>query len=253
MNPTFSESGTRETPDAAYPASTNAFRKYFRERESEMKQALTRTNWEQMRDLPGVTNLVVYQGAKQSRIGSMMNLRLMQGSFASDGRRLLARAVETEALRRVIVTAIALERRFLQHSNYPSMLAELVPNYLSAVPVDFMDGRELRYRLGSDGRFILYSVGLDGSDNGGQHVTAASLAGDDWRYGRGMEVMRPPANTDLVWPLPAMQEDVDRYEKIVADKQSEFEAMQSRADESSPAIDPEMERAFRERYGSPKK
>ena len=140
---------------------------YFRERESEMKQALTWTNWVQMRGLPGVTNLIVFQGAKQSRIGVMMNLKQMGLGFVSQGRRFLSRAAETEALRRVIVTAIALERYFLQHSNYPPVLVELVPKYLSTVPVDFIDGRELHYRLGNDGRFILYSIGLDGFDNGG--------------------------------------------------------------------------------------
>ena len=100
-----------------------------------------------------------------------MNLKQLGLARASEGRSFLARAAEAESLRRLIVTGIALERYFLQHSNYPPALAELVPKYLSTAPVDFIDGQELRYRLGKDGRFILYSIGLDGFDNGGQLAT----------------------------------------------------------------------------------
>ncbi len=225
---------------------------YFRERELEIRQALTCTNWQQMRALPGVTNLVVFQGAKQSRIGAMMNLRLMQGSFASEGRRLLARAAETEALRRVMVTTLALEQYFLQHSNYPASLDELVPKYLASMPVDFMDGRELRYRLSLDGRCLLYSLGLDGVDNGGQHVTPESLHGIGLMFGDRVEMMRPPTDTDLVWPLPATQEDVGRYEKILVEKEAEYDAMRKQMNDEMPVpIDSEMERAFRARYGTP--
>jgi hypothetical protein len=49
----------------------------------------------------------------------------------------------------------------------PSRLAELVPAYLPAVPLDPYDKQPLRYRVEGD-RFVLYSIGSDGTDNGGR-------------------------------------------------------------------------------------
>jgi len=40
------------------------------------------------------------------------------------------------------------------------------------MPVDFMDGQPLRYRVEIDGTWRLYSVGLDGKDDGGDALPA---------------------------------------------------------------------------------
>jgi len=63
--------------------------------------------------------------------------------------------------------ACALERYWLQHRRYPAALAELVPQFLAAVPHDVVDGQPLRYRLDSEGGFVLYSIGWDLVDDGG--------------------------------------------------------------------------------------
>ena len=63
--------------------------------------------------------------------------------------------------------ACALERYWLQHRRYPVALAELVPQFLAAVPHDVVDGEPLRYRLDGEGGFILYSIGWDLVDDGG--------------------------------------------------------------------------------------
>jgi hypothetical protein len=62
-----------------------------------------------------------------------------------------------------------------------------------------MDGQPLRYRLTDDGHFLLYSVGLDGVDNGGQlrYPKRKNLFDD------GRDYMGQPREPDLVWPLPA--------------------------------------------------
>jgi hypothetical protein len=49
----------------------------------------------------------------------------------------------------------------------PESLAELVPDFLDAVPLDAYDGRPLRFRRSGDG-FVVYAVDKDGSDDGGQ-------------------------------------------------------------------------------------
>ena len=63
-----------------------------------------------------------------------------------------------------------------------------------------MDGHDLRYRLNPDGTYLLYSVGEDGVDNGGDPTPEKEkrlyfLNGRDW-----------------VWPRPATDEEVQAYE-----------------------------------------
>ncbi|HNQ72044.1 MAG TPA: hypothetical protein PKN95_00375 [Verrucomicrobiota bacterium] len=72
------------------------------------------------------------------------------------------RSLRVEADRALCITAIALKRYSLRHGNYPAKLDALVPEFLPAVPVDYMDGNPIKYRLNGDGSFTLYSVGEDG-------------------------------------------------------------------------------------------
>jgi len=119
--------------------------------------------------------------------------------FAGRGQTLLSRAAEAEARRRLIITAIALERYRGWHGSYPETLQALVPELLANQPMDFMDGKPLRYRLTRDGHFVLYSVGLDCVDDGGKMQSSRprrSLLDGDFRFG-------PPQEADLVWPRPA--------------------------------------------------
>ena len=66
-----------------------------------------------------------------------------------------------------------------------------MPQLLSAVPLDPMSGRLLRYRLNASG-FVLYSVGEDGRDDGGDPSLPGATGKFDLRVGK-----------DAVWPLPA--------------------------------------------------
>jgi hypothetical protein len=54
-----------------------------------------------------------------------------------------------------------------------------------------MDGQPLRYQFKGTGQFILYSVGEDGQDNGGDASLAKSGGQPGLWEGR-----------DVVWPLP---------------------------------------------------
>jgi hypothetical protein len=67
---------------------------------------------------------------------------------------------------RTMIAALAAERYRKAHGRWPESLAVLVPQYLKEVPVDPFDGKLLRLRRVSDG-LVIYSVGLDGQDNGG--------------------------------------------------------------------------------------
>jgi hypothetical protein len=67
---------------------------------------------------------------------------------------------------RCAAAALAAELYRLAKGHWPERLDDLVPDYLPAVPTDPFDGRPLRLRRTEDG-LIVYSVGPDGEDNGG--------------------------------------------------------------------------------------
>jgi hypothetical protein len=63
--------------------------------------------------------------------------------------------------------ALAIERYRARHQDtLPDSLAQLVPDFLSAVPLDPMDDKPLRYRRLERG-YTVYSVGLNGTDDHG--------------------------------------------------------------------------------------
>ena len=63
--------------------------------------------------------------------------------------------------------AIAIQRHRLKHGRVPESLAQLVPEFLAEVPVDYMTGQPLLFAVNPDGSFALYSAGEDGHDDDG--------------------------------------------------------------------------------------
>jgi hypothetical protein len=110
-------------------------------------------------------------------------------------RNTLKRVLKAEVFRQLAVTAIALNRHRSRHGSYPADLSTLVPEFLPAAPLDPVDGQPLRYRLNPDGSFLLYSIGEDGIDDGGDPKSAPPSKSHVWSEGR-----------DLVWPQPGAEE-----------------------------------------------
>ncbi len=215
---------------------------YYRDREVEIKRAIACRTWLEMRAIPGMTNMVPYQSAQPSRMGSMVNMRQMSLAHTAEGLRPLARAAEVEMRRRLMVTALALKRFQIQHGRIPATLTELTPALLRSVPLDFMDGKELRYQRFGDYRFILYSVGLDGIDNGGQMKTREQLR--DERSGMGgyaADWFRQ--NTDIVWPMPADEDQKLFYELSTDEKVLHLNEVMLREMEKR-YLPPQPERSF---------
>jgi hypothetical protein len=77
------------------------------------------------------------------------------------------KAVRSANQLNLAVLACALERYQLQNGKYPEHLTALVPQYLQKLPMDTVTGRDMIYKPTADGRFMIYSVGYDGVDNGG--------------------------------------------------------------------------------------
>ena len=78
--------------------------------------------------------------------------------------------------------ACALERYRLAHGEYPGTPAELVPQYLDQVPRDVIGGALPHYRRGTDGTFVLYSIGWNGKDNGGVPGGPPPDTKGDWMW-----------------------------------------------------------------------
>jgi hypothetical protein len=64
-------------------------------------------------------------------------------------------------------TACALERYRLVNGQYPDSLDVLAPKFIAKIPNDVITGESLKYRRTDDGRFLLYSVGWNRTDDGG--------------------------------------------------------------------------------------
>jgi len=64
--------------------------------------------------------------------------------------------------------ACALERYHLAHGEYPETLDALVPQFIEKLPHDVINGQPLHYRRTGGGKFLLYSVGWNETDDGGE-------------------------------------------------------------------------------------
>jgi hypothetical protein len=87
--------------------------------------------------------------------------------------------------------ACALERYRLAHDAYPASLDTLAPAYIPDIPRDIMTGDPYHYVLRADGTFLLYSVGWNQLDDGGQAV-----------YKKDVPTQVEPKEGDWVWPTP---------------------------------------------------
>jgi hypothetical protein len=133
--------------------------------------------------------------------GEEFNLQHAFSSGVSGLRNTARKVLAIETSRQLVVTVIALERYKRSHGNYPTELASLVPDWVSALPQDPVNGKPLRYRLNDDGTFTLYSIGEDGVDDGADASNAnTASASFHWQRGR-----------DWVWPKPASAEEIESY------------------------------------------
>jgi hypothetical protein len=106
--------------------------------------------------------------------------------------------------------ACALERYRLAHREYPETLDALVPQFIEKLPHDIIGGppsqgsgaasQPLHYRRTDDGKFLLYSVGWNEKDDGGQVALKADGSVDlekgDWVWkSRAGNIQLPTLST----------------------------------------------------------
>jgi hypothetical protein len=78
----------------------------------------------------------------------------------------------------LIRVGLALAVYRAEHGAYPAKLADLAPKYIATIPKDEFSDEDLHYKLDGDG-FLLYSVGINGRDDGGKGLDDATN-GEDW-------------------------------------------------------------------------
>ena len=175
---------------------------FFRDRELELRKAIAAPIWREMRTLPGVTNTPVFRSKYSfSSTQALLNTRQIAVAFQREGKGFLGFAAICEARRRLVVTAMGLERYRISHGSYPKELRELSPDASGNFALDFMDGKPLRYRLGSPDAFVLYSIGLDCVDDGGKCSVATGPA-------YGFPRVDPLETPDIIWPRAASDAEV---------------------------------------------
>jgi hypothetical protein len=115
------------------------------------------------------------------------------------------KTMQMETADRVVVTAIALKRFQVQHGKWPATLTELVPEFFSSVPIDPYAGTPLHYHPKADGTYLLYSVGDNGKDDGGDPTNSTS-GGSNPNY--SWQNLRA---RDWVWPQPATAAEIQNF------------------------------------------
>ena len=86
--------------------------------------------------------------------------------------------------------ACALERHRLATGKLADSLDELSPKFLEKIPDDVANGKPLQYQKNSDGSYVIYSVGWNLKDDGGE-------------TGLGKRLNVDAALGDWVWKMPA--------------------------------------------------
>jgi hypothetical protein len=86
-----------------------------------------------------------------------------------------------DTAQRLIETELAIRLFTAAHDRYPATLNELVPDFLTSVGLDPYSEAPLIYRTDENG-YTLYSIGHDGTDDGGNFGTMADTYrnGYDW-------------------------------------------------------------------------
>jgi len=160
-------------------------------RVAQLRRAISSPTWAEMSAMPGVIINAAFQ-SQYTPAGENINFH------RQSAQEVLVRIAPAEVRRRILIVAIALERYRGRYGKYPATLDSLVPEFLRTMPADFMDGKPLRYHLTDNGHFVLYSVGLDCVDNGGE---MQSLVSEGLPFGMA-EFWYSKKNVDIVWPQP---------------------------------------------------
>ena len=138
-------------------------------------------NWNILR--PGVDKFKSAAYPKRISRYRHLGLRMMLSRVEST----LEDSALAEAAKQLLLVDLSIRRFKLRHGMLPKTLRELTPEFLNPDSGHDVYGTgDLKYRPNPDSTYLLYSVGVDGVDNGGDD----SLIGDQRFWN----------SRDMVWP-----------------------------------------------------
>jgi hypothetical protein len=111
-------------------------------------------------------------------------LSLGDDMWASLAKRSVQFAKRSQIVYSLWTTGAALELYQLQHGQAPSALEALVPDYLSEVPIDLCDGKQLRYQVLPDGSPHVWTIWPSGVDEGGMPAKRGNKGNLIWTTGK---------------------------------------------------------------------
>jgi hypothetical protein len=162
--------------------------------------------WGGVEKRPAVSDLDWFEGLTHPRRVESLNwFTRFRFPFASQpsglSEVLIRKSLMAQTQQQLTVAAIAIRRYQLANRSLPATLSALVPRFVASVPHDRMNGGELRYGPMADGTFVLYSVGMNLVDDGGDGSPGPINS----------TILLLSEGKDLVWPAPASPEEAAKF------------------------------------------
>jgi hypothetical protein len=100
---------------------------------------------------------------------------------------------------RLLQVELALRIWKSEHGDWPESLEALVPSILPAIPLDPFagDGQSLRYSR-TDGSYLLYSVGANGTDEGGVRPERTAIGRNQFTGDLRLDILYEPEPSTLI-------------------------------------------------------
>jgi hypothetical protein len=106
------------------------------------------------------------------------------------------RAAYAQALLNQAVIACALERHRLASGTYPDSLDSVNLASGKPLPPDPMTGKPMRYRKAENGRYVLWSIGVDAKDDEGKWLPGQQTPNNSSKF------YEPTFRGDWIWAFP---------------------------------------------------
>jgi len=141
---------------------------------------------ESMLDSYGLTNDLIFPSAANKSDDEIHALKkwspytFLEATILPGFTRATQTLARNQTLANEAQIVCALERYRLAHGEYPETLDALVPQFIEKLPHDIIGGVPLIYRPTADGKFLLYSVGWNEKDDGGEPGTLSDPKQGDW-------------------------------------------------------------------------
>lgn len=126
-----------------------------------------------------------FDGLAGTAVGVILRHQFMSAILLPALNKVIIKAAAAQTAANEAAIACALERYRLTNKHFPEKLDALAPQFLSSLPNDVLTGEPYKYHRTDAGLFVLYSIGWDEKDDGGQSGKTLfdEKQGDwDWEY-----------------------------------------------------------------------